>query len=869
MVDKKGTGWIPDYPDVRDYQIGEINQRLKIKAQDIQITTDIQTIFEKIVNALDNLKNPNSLTPEEIDELSTSMSGNLKFIKTKVLKEEFFLSYGSLGYEVYDLQLKLLKLYEYINYLEQPKDKDIFDDFIDSLENLKLAFEIDKSSYIEHGYFGEFTQAAVKYFKEIYQKPSNTNDNIDNIVDCITIFKLNEILEKLAANNYDATKNLISTKVTKAILPGDNQSTNPPDLSITENNNSKNVPNSTLTFGIKNEKVTELQSSLKELEEFDGPISGYFGSLTQAAVINFQKKHQLIVDGIVGEQTWGLLHYLVKRKNQQQYQRLVLTYSSPIPAQLYEIILNLFELSELRRNFKDFYDFKTETFINLNLWNLEINNEQIDDLKKDRDEQELKRSINMLVKLIAQLISPLSQHISLEQTVKDVFSKLDKRFEKSGLVEKIPNEQEKMEKNLMSVMENYGIFPKKEQKKDFLKDWDINPLSLPLALSIILNLKKALKKIKDKKQQQNITEENEIITNIISKSINKINEVFKSIEDSEKVNLKIHKNIPGNQYNNFKTTIEILKDAKGIPSTLEKNQEIQGDLQLPIARNLHKTIIGKQGSVYLLMPDFVDLSFWCSPIEDQGSLDSCTAFAGIALIEYFQKKSFDRHIDASPLFLYKVTRNLMHRQGDAGASLRETMKAMALFGVPPEEYWPYEEDKFDREPSPFCYSFAQNYQALKYFRLNPTGTSNDLLLVRVKTGLATGIPCAFGFTLYYSIDDNSNPKGHIPYPLEQDKVKGGHAAVAVGYDDHKLIENADGKQSKGALLIRNSWGRNWGEGGYGWLPYDYVLQGLTDDWWSLLKSEWFETGKFGLGANNWASNLGGARTPNQPKNSSR
>ncbi|WP_311775422.1 C1 family peptidase, partial [Nostoc sp. UCD120] len=359
-------------------------------------------------------------------------------------------------------------------------------------------------------------------------------------------------------------------------------------------------------------------------------------------------------------------------------------------------------------------------------------------------------------------------------------------------------------------------------------------------------------------------------------SLKKIDNIFKSLKDLENLETILKKYNPPiqeennlkNQPKNIRTVIQILPELDE-PNEVNKNPEFQSNLQLPVESNLQKNLIpkenGKTENVYLLMPEFVDLTFWCSPIEDQGSLDSCTAHAGVALMEYFEKRSFDRYVDASRLFLYKATRNLMHRQGDAGASLRETIKAMALFGVPPEEYWPYIEDKFDEEPTPFCYSFGQSYQALKYFRLNPLGTTEDILLFRIKAALAAGFPCAFGFTMYYSIED-LNPSGYIPYPVKNDKVKGGHAVVAVGYNDHKVIENADGsRRSQGALLIRNSWGSDWGEGGYGWLPYDYVLEGLTNDWWSLLKSKWFETGHFGLGANDWVSNLGGGDTPNKPK----
>jgi C1A family cysteine protease len=308
------------------------------------------------------------------------------------------------------------------------------------------------------------------------------------------------------------------------------------------------------------------------------------------------------------------------------------------------------------------------------------------------------------------------------------------------------------------------------------------------------------------------------------------------------------------------------------------NQETAEDqktqsLQFPILRkylhNIQKANLGDNSNEeddsrhLIILPEYVDLSFWCSPVEDQGSLNSCTANAAIALMEYFQKKSFGKYIDGSRLFLYKATRNLMQIEGNVGTSIRSTMKAMALFGVPPEEYWPYQEDKVNEEPIPFCYAFAQNYQALKYFRLDAAGIQPNLLLAQIKAILVAGIPCVFGFTLYHSIYDYSNPRGHIPFPHKRDKAEGGHAVVAVGYDDYKQIKNADGDESKGALLIRNCWGTKWGEGGYGWLPYEYVLKGLTADWWSLLSSEWFDTEQFGLGGKDWTDNVGTPDGQNQ------
>ena len=107
----------------------------------------------------------------------------------------------------------------------------------------------------------------------------------------------------------------------------------------------------------------------------------------------------------------------------------------------------------------------------------------------------------------------------------------------------------------------------------------------------------------------------------------------------------------------------------------------------------------------------------------------------------------------------------------------------------------------------------------------------------------------FGFTVYGSIEQ-AETTGRIPFPDPSESIEGGHAVAAVGYDDTMKIENlkkgsGTGSNSmRGALLIRNSWGPAWGEEGYGWLPYEYVLRGLAEDFWSVLKKEWVDTGEF-------------------------
>jgi C1A family cysteine protease len=246
------------------------------------------------------------------------------------------------------------------------------------------------------------------------------------------------------------------------------------------------------------------------------------------------------------------------------------------------------------------------------------------------------------------------------------------------------------------------------------------------------------------------------------------------------------------------------------------------------------------------LPPNVDLRQYCSPIRDQGNLGSCTAEACVGALEYFERRAFGNDIKASPLFLYKVTRDLIQVTGDTGACGRNAMGALATIGACPEKYWPYNTARYDNEPPTLCYLLAGDYKSTQYVRLDIPNISNDALLKDIKTYLAIGIPAIYGFTVYSSIDQATNT-GRIPFPGSNDSILGGHENLIVGYEDDMQIKNSEtGKVTTGALITRNSWGTSWGDAGCGYLPYDYVLKGVTQDWWVMLKDAWIDTGKFGF-----------------------
>ncbi len=223
--------------------------------------------------------------------------------------------------------------------------------------------------------------------------------------------------------------------------------------------------------------------------------------------------------------------------------------------------------------------------------------------------------------------------------------------------------------------------------------------------------------------------------------------------------------------------------------------------------------------VLAALPPGVDLRPQCPPILDQGELGSCTANA-IASAHLFDqmKQKAKRLVTPSRLFIYYNERLIEGSVNyDSGATIRDSIKSITRYGVCSETTWPYIISKFTRKPSKLSYTQGLRHQALNYQRLSPT-------LMQLKGCLAEGFPFVFGFTVYESFETQQVAQtGVVPMPAPGEKTLGGHAVMAVGYDD-----------ASSRFLVKNSWGTGWGMAGYFSMPYAYLTNAqLASDFWTL------------------------------------
>jgi C1A family cysteine protease len=219
------------------------------------------------------------------------------------------------------------------------------------------------------------------------------------------------------------------------------------------------------------------------------------------------------------------------------------------------------------------------------------------------------------------------------------------------------------------------------------------------------------------------------------------------------------------------------------------------------------------------LPPRTDLRELCPEVYDQGRLGSCTAHAIAASLQFDQKKQGLTDVFLpSRLFIYYFERLIEGTVAtDSGAMIRDGIKVVVKQGAPHEALWPYDIARFTLAPPKGARRDAVRHTALTYQRLTPD-------LAHLKSCLATGYPFVFGFSVYESFESQAVAQtGIASLPVPGEKMLGGHAVLAVGYDD-----------ASGTFLVRNSWGSGWGQQGYFTLPYAYLTTpNLSDDFWTV------------------------------------
>lgn len=222
------------------------------------------------------------------------------------------------------------------------------------------------------------------------------------------------------------------------------------------------------------------------------------------------------------------------------------------------------------------------------------------------------------------------------------------------------------------------------------------------------------------------------------------------------------------------------------------------------------------------LPPSVDLRPQDSPIYNQGQLGSCTGNAIGGMFQFVNRKDAGKDFNPSRLFIYYGERKIEGTVNrDSGAYIRDGMKVINKKGVCTEVTWPYDISKFKIKPTTAAFNEALNHQAIVYQRINNTLSS-------MKQCLADGYPFVFGFTVYESFETAEVAKtGNMPMPAKSERALGGHAIMAVGYDDERQV-----------FIIRNSWGTGWGDKGYFYMPYAYIQNdNLCNDFWTLRQVE--------------------------------
>ena len=212
----------------------------------------------------------------------------------------------------------------------------------------------------------------------------------------------------------------------------------------------------------------------------------------------------------------------------------------------------------------------------------------------------------------------------------------------------------------------------------------------------------------------------------------------------------------------------------------------------------------------------LDLRRWCSPVEDQGQIGSCVGNGTVGALEFLQIRNGLQFQDLSRLFVYYNARLMVRAQEeDVGAYIHLAFGTLSSLGTCSESKWPYDTNKVFVRPSWGSYREAYANKINNYYRINSTGEDRINL---IKIACQSQHPIVFGMIVD---EEYQNYRGGVVRMPRSTRVNpGGHCQVIVGYDDNKKL-----------WIVRNSWGTWWGDGGYAWVPYEYLDASDANDFW--------------------------------------
>ena len=282
---------------------------------------------------------------------------------------------------------------------------------------------------------------------------------------------------------------------------------------------------------------------------------------------------------------------------------------------------------------------------------------------------------------------------------------------------------------------------------------------------------------------------------------------------------------------------ELEKSLAELQKQIELNAKVQdcyvddngyynfGQKKFRLLPNIDEEPLGETYEGHDVAAQSADLSGKFTSIKNQGQQGSCLSFTLTSIFEYMLRMSNAVDTDLSEAFLYYNAREMdstgdVDSTVDRGSRFHPAIGSLSKFGIALERFCPYDEGVYDRRPSDEAYADAEKRKLIK--ALNVNITVNDF-----KSALVDGYPIAASFILCESFFQNQTQStGYVSMPTSEeiDKALGQdgegeqhkhtcHAMAIVGFSDQLQM-----------FLVRNSWGDDWGDNGYCYVPYSYVEQ---------------------------------------------